>query len=118
MSIYHHKELFSPFAVNASPSHQGIGTNKSKNQPSSSLFFLDTELLLLLMFMMNNVLLFVVTIELSHVTLYQVRSQCRRQGVMAPTSISEPKKVQQIQFQTSGTLLFTGVQKLCKPEIS
>ena len=84
MSIYHHNELFSPFAVNPSPSHQGISTNKSKNQPSSSLYFLDTELLLLLMFMMNNVLLFVVTIEPSHVTLYQVRSQCRGQGGHGP----------------------------------
>ena len=71
------------------------------------------------MFMMNNVLLFVVTIELSHVTLYQVRSQCRGQGgSWPPTSISEPNKVEQIQFQTSGTLLFTGVQKLYEPEIS
>ena len=35
-----------------------------------------------------------------------------------PTSISEPKKVQQFQFQTSGMLLFTGVQKLYGPEIS
>ena len=34
------------------------------------------------------------------------------------TSISEPNKVQQVHFQTSGILLFTGVQKLCRPEIS
>ena len=38
--------------------------------------------------------------------------------VMDPTSISEPNKVQQIQFQKSGTLLFMGVQKLYEPEIS
>ena len=31
--------------------------------------------------------------------------------------ISEPNKVQQFQFQTSGMLLFVGVQKLCGPEI-
>ena len=35
-----------------------------------------------------------------------------------PTSTSEPKKVQQFQFQTSGLLLFMGVQKLYRPEIS
>ena len=41
------------------------------------------------------------------------------QGAMPrPTSISEPNKVQQFQFQTSGILLFTGFQKLYKPEIS
>ena len=34
------------------------------------------------------------------------------------SSISEPNKVQQIQFQTSGVLLFIGVQKLYGPEIS
>ena len=32
-----------------------------------------------------------------------------------PTSISEPNKVQQFQFQTPGILLFTGVQKLYGP---
>ena len=35
-----------------------------------------------------------------------------------PTSSFEPKKVQQFQFQTSGALLYTGVQKLYEPEIS
>ena len=39
-------------------------------------------------------------------------------GPWPPTSISEPNKVQQFQFQTSGILLFTGVQKLYGPEIS
>ena len=34
------------------------------------------------------------------------------------TSISEPNKVQQVQFQTSEILLLTGVQKFCEPEIS
>ena len=34
------------------------------------------------------------------------------------TSISEPNKVQQFQFQTSEILLLTGVQKFCEPEIS
>ena len=34
------------------------------------------------------------------------------------TSTSEPNKVQQVHFQTSGILLFTGIQKLCGPEIS
>ena len=33
-----------------------------------------------------------------------------------PTSSFEPKKVQQFQFQTSGVLLYTGVQKLYEPE--
>ena len=35
-----------------------------------------------------------------------------------PTSISEPNKVQKFDSQTSGTLLFTDVQKLYGPEIS
>ena len=35
-----------------------------------------------------------------------------------PTSISQSNKVQQFQFQTSGILLFMGVQKLYIPEIS
>ena len=35
-----------------------------------------------------------------------------------PTSIFEPKKVSQFQFQTSEILLFTGAQKLYGPEIS
>ena len=35
-----------------------------------------------------------------------------------PNSISEPNKVQKFQFQTSGILLFTDVQKLYRPEIS
>ena len=39
-------------------------------------------------------------------------------GPWSHTSISEPNKVQQFQFQTSGILLFTGVQKLYGPEIS
>ena len=34
------------------------------------------------------------------------------------TSISKPNKVQKFQFQTSGILLFTDVQKLYGPEIS
>ena len=34
-----------------------------------------------------------------------------------PTSISEQNKVQQFQLQTSGILLLTGVQKLCRPTI-
>ena len=34
------------------------------------------------------------------------------------TLISEPKKVQQFQFQTSGVFLFTGVQEIYGPEIS
>ena len=33
-------------------------------------------------------------------------------GPWPHTSISEPNKVQQFQFQTAGMLLFTGVQKL------
>ena len=33
-------------------------------------------------------------------------------GGMPPTSISEPNKVQQFQFQTQGILYFMGVQKL------
>ena len=40
-------------------------------------------------------------------------------GVHGPTtSISEPNKVQQFQFQTSGMLLFTGIQKLYGTETS
>ena len=35
-----------------------------------------------------------------------------------PTSIFEPKKVQQFQFQTSETLLSVGAQNLYGPEIS
>ena len=35
----------------------------------------------------------------------------------SPTSISEPNKVQKCQFQTSGMLLFTDVQKVYGPEI-
>ena len=35
-----------------------------------------------------------------------------------PISISQPKKVQQLQFQILGILLFTGVQKLYGPEIT
>ena len=35
-----------------------------------------------------------------------------------PTSTSEPKKIQQFQFQTSGILFFMDVQKLYGPEIS
>ena len=35
----------------------------------------------------------------------------------SPTPISEPNKAQQIEFQTSGILLFTSVQKLYEPEI-
>ena len=34
-----------------------------------------------------------------------------------PTSVSEPNKVQKFQFQTSGILLFTDVQKLYGPDI-
>ena len=34
------------------------------------------------------------------------------------TLISEPKQVQQFQFQTSGVFLFTGVQEIYGPEIS
>ena len=34
-----------------------------------------------------------------------------------PTSISEPNKVQQFHFQTSGIFLFTSVQKLHGPKI-
>ena len=34
------------------------------------------------------------------------------------TSLSKPNKVQQVQFQTSGVLLFMGVKKLYGPEIS
>ena len=37
---------------------------------------------------------------------------------MPLTSVSEPNKVQLFQFQTSRILLFMGVQKLYKPEIS
>ena len=33
-------------------------------------------------------------------------------GAMTPTSISEPKKVQQFQFQVQGRLFFMGAQKL------
>ena len=33
------------------------------------------------------------------------------------TSISKPNKVQQVQFQTSGILFFTSVQKLYGPKI-
>ena len=48
-----------------------------------------------------------------------VATERAREGAMAiSTSISEPNKVQQFQFETSGILLFTGVQKLCGPEIS
>ena len=36
--------------------------------------------------------------------------------VMAPST--EPNKVQQFHFQTSGILVFTGVQKLYEPEMS
>ena len=36
----------------------------------------------------------------------------------SPTLISKPKKFQQFQFQTSGILLFTVVQKLYEHEIS
>ena len=39
-------------------------------------------------------------------------------GPWPHTPISKPKKVQQFQFQTSGILSFTVVQKLCGPEIS
>ena len=39
-------------------------------------------------------------------------------GAMPLTSISETNKVQQFQFQTSGILLFMGVQKLYRPKIS
>ena len=35
-----------------------------------------------------------------------------------PTLITGPNKVQQFQLQTSGILLFTGVQKLKGPKIS
>ena len=38
-------------------------------------------------------------------------------GMTSPTSISEPNKVQKCQFQTSGMLLFTDVQKVYGPEI-
>ena len=34
-----------------------------------------------------------------------------------PTSISEPNKVRKFQFETSGILIFTDVQKLYGPEI-
>ena len=42
------------------------------------------------------------------------------EGAMAPhpNSIFEPKNVQEFQFQKSGILDFTGVQKLYGPEIS
>ena len=36
---------------------------------------------------------------------------------LSPTSILEPNKLQQFQFQTQGILLFMGVQKLHGPEI-
>ena len=36
----------------------------------------------------------------------------------SPTSISKLNKVQQFQFQTSGILLFMGVQKSYRPEMS
>ena len=45
----------------------------------------------------------------------------RRRGASRPrslTSISEPNKVQQFQFQTSEILLFTSVQKYYRPESS
>ena len=39
-------------------------------------------------------------------------------GPCPPTSISEPNKVQEFQFQTSEILFFLGVQKLYRPKIS
>ena len=39
-------------------------------------------------------------------------------GHSTPTSTSDPKKVQQFQFQTSEILFFMGVQKLYGPKIS
>ena len=35
-----------------------------------------------------------------------------------PTLTSEPNKVQKFQFQTSGILLFTGAQELCRSVLS
>ena len=44
-----------------------------------------------------------------------------QEGIPPPpipsTSISQPNKVQQFQFQTSEILLFTGIQKSYGPEI-
>ena len=42
----------------------------------------------------------------------------RGQGGHISTSISEPSKVQQLQFETSGILLYTGEQKLSEPKVS
>ena len=63
-----------------------------------------------------------------HLTLYQRSTGAYPPGKLGggggqgrhgcPTSISEPNKVQQFHFRTSGILLFTGVQKLYEPEIS
>ena len=48
----------------------------------------------------------------------QGRSHWGGGGGAGLTSTPEPKKVQKFQFQTSGMLLFTDVQKLYGPEIS
>ena len=51
----------------------------------------------------------------------QGRSHWRAREAMPPlpfTSISEPKKFQQFQFQTSGILIYVDFQKLHGPEIS
>ena len=41
-----------------------------------------------------------------------------RRTMAPPTSISKPNKVEEVRFQTSGILLFRGIQKLYGPEIS
>ena len=47
------------------------------------------------------------------------RARRRARRTMAPpTSISKPNKVEEVRFQTSGILLFRGIQKLYGPEIS
>ena len=48
----------------------------------------------------------------------QERSHCGPRRAILPSSISKPNKVQKRQFQTSGILFFTDVQKLYRPEIS
>ena len=50
------------------------------------------------------------------VTCHFYTAVCR--GVATGGSISEPNKVQQFQFQTSGILLFMGIQNLYGPEMS
>ena len=41
-----------------------------------------------------------------------------RRTMAPPNSISKPNKVEEVRFQTSGILLFRGIQKLYGPEIS